>query len=184
MTDQEIIELYWQRDQRAVAATEEAYGRQLKTLARNILFSAEDAEECVSDTYLKAWQTMPPARPRHLFAYLAKICRFTAFDALDWKNAQKRRAQVVELSDELAQCVPDAAADRQIEGQAIGQALEQFIKGLPPDRRRIFLRRYWFEQPIAEIAAAEGCSEGLVKTRLHRMRKALRAHLEEEGIFI
>lgn len=184
MTDQEIIELYWQRDQQAIAATEKAYGGRLKTLAGNLLFSAEDAEECVNDTYLTAWQSMPPTRPAHLFAYLAKICRFTAFGRLDWQNAQKRKAHVVTLSDELAQCVPDAAADRQIEGEAIGRALEAFLKSLSADKRRLFLRRYWFEQSIGEIAASEGCSESRVKTSLHRTRKALRAYLEKEGISI
>ena len=136
-------------------------------LAGNILFSAEDAEECVSDTYLKAWRTMPPARPRHLFAYLAKICRFTAFDALDWKKrAEAKGAGGGAVRTSWPSAFRDAAADRQIEGQAIGRALEQFIKGLPPRQaKRYFLRRYWFEQPVAEIAAAEGCSEGLVKTR-------------------
>lgn len=184
MTDQEIIELYWQRDQQAIAATEKAYGRRLKSLAGNLLFSSEDAEECVSDTYLKAWQTIPPARPTYLFAYLAKICRFAAFGRLDWQNAQKRKARVVELTEELAQCIPDAAADRQAEGEAIGRAMDAFLKGLPADKRRLFLRRYWFQQSIGDIAAAEGCGESRVKTSLHRMRKALQEHLEKEGISI
>ena len=109
MTDDQIIELYWARKEEAVSCTAFAYGRKLQGIAYRILSKYEDAEESVNDTYLKAWQTIPPERPVYLFAFLAKICRHFALDKLDWKSAAKRKAEVVSLTDEMALCIPDGA---------------------------------------------------------------------------
>ncbi len=182
--DQEIVDLYWQRDQEAVAATERVYGVRLRNLAKNILHSQQDAEECVNDTYLKAWQTIPPTKPQCLFAYLMKICRFKAFDRLDWQNAQKRKGQVIQLTAELTECIPDAAIEKNLEGQEIGCLLDTFVRRLSEDKRRMFLRRYWLGQSIAEIAREIGRGESYVKTNLYRIRESLRSYLEEEGVLI
>lgn len=119
MEDHEIVCLYWSRDEGAVRLSQEKYGEPLRRLACRILHSVEDAEECVSDTYLKAWQSIPPNRPEHLGAYLFKICRRLALGKLDWNHAHKRSAQIVELTAEMEQCIPaggDTAADRLLTG--------------------------------------------------------------------
>ncbi|NBH61644.1 RNA polymerase sigma factor [Anaerotruncus sp. 80] len=184
MTEEEIVKLYWQRNQGAIAQTEALYGEKLLHLAENILHNHQDAEECISDTYLKAWNAIPPKKPDNLFAYLAKICRFACFDRLDWNQAKKRNMTVIELSAELEACIPDGAVQRRITGQEIGALLNSFVRQLPLAKRQMFLRRYWLGQSIEEIAELMGCSQSKVKTGLHRMRKALRSYLEEEGISI
>ena len=183
MEDHQIVELYLARDPAAVQATEDAYGVQLLTLARRILGSIEDGEEAVSDTYLAAWNSIPPQRPRSLYAYLAKICRNAAFCRLDWKNAQKRRAEVVALTDELSQCIP--ASGNRLPGETgLRDSLNSFLGTLDPDERRLFLRRYWFADTIGELSERFGLSQGAVKARLNRTRKKLKNHLEREGMIL
>ncbi|MGM9619011.1 MAG: RNA polymerase sigma factor [Oscillospiraceae bacterium] len=181
MEEQDIVGLFWQRDEEAIAACRAQYGGYLTALAGRILQSPEDAEECVSDTYLKAWQHIPPERPVHLRAYLAKLCRFLAFGRLDWQNADKRKAELVELTEELAQCLPDKQAEQALESRELGRALDRFLRTLGDEPRRIFLRRYWFADSIVEIAARFGVGESKVKTSLFRTRQKLRTFLESEG---
>lgn len=184
MTGEEIVKLYWQRNQSAIAQTEALYGEKLLRLAENILRSRQDAEECVSDTYLKAWNSIPPKEPDNLLAYLAKICRFTCFDRLDWNHAKKRNFSVVELSAELESCIPDESAQCNLAGQEIGALLSSFLRNLPLEKRQIFLRRYWLGQSVAELAENMGVSQSKVKTELYRTRKTLRSYLEEKGVTI
>ena len=184
MNDEKIVDLYWKRSENAILETERAYGSSLHTLADRILHSFEDAQECVNDTYFTAWKTIPPKRPSYLFAYLGKICRHLALGKLDWRNAEKRKAEVVTLSDELALCIPDGSRDAEIEGKEIGKALNAFLGMLPQPSREIFLRRYWYCETVAEIARGCGYSESKVKTRLHRIRGQLRSYLEKEGIAV
>lgn len=184
MEDAKIIELYWLRSEDAILETERAYGSRLRALAERIVASVEDAQECLNDTYLKTWQTIPPKRPTYFFAYLAKICRYLAFGKLDWQGAQKRSADVVTLSDELAQCVPDERRDREAEGREIARAMNAFLAILPKDSRVIFLRRYWYCETVEEIAQHYGFSQSKVKTRLHRIRGELRVYLQKEGIAV
>jgi len=146
--------------------------------------SREDAEECVSDTYLNAWNAIPSERPDHLFAYLARVCRNLALDRLDWKNAKKRQAHVVALTAELEACIPDPWRERQLSGQEIGAALTAFLQGVPEDQRLIFLRRYWYGDSIRDIAGRYGFTESKVKTTLLRTRSRLRDYLEKEGITV
>ena len=115
MDDSKIIELFFARNEDAIAQTDAAYGRRLHHLADNIVKNAQDAEESVSDTYLRAWDTIPPRKPAHFFAYLARICRNFALDKLDWKNAAKRKAEVVSLTQEMETCIPDTSRDREVE---------------------------------------------------------------------
>lgn len=182
MDDEKIMDLYWTRNENAIVETERAYGRKLFALAQRIVQSHEDAEESVSDTYMKAWETIPPQRPNYFFAYLAKICRHFALGKLDWKNAAKRKAEVVELTQEMEMCIPDESRRRKLEGEEIGRAMNAFLETLSPESRLIFLRRYWFCDTIAEIAARYHISESKVKTRLHRIRAKLFTYLEKEGI--
>jgi len=181
MEDSAILDLYWARDEEAIRQTELAYGPKLYRLAAGIVESREDAQECVNDTYLKAWQTIPPQRPNYFFAYLAKICRFLAFGVLDYRNAEKRRAQIVALTAELELCIPDPGAEN-LHDDTLGVLLNRFLESLPAESRVIFLRRYWFAESVEAIARRYGFSISKVKTRLHRTRQQLRQFLESEGV--
>ena len=184
MEDQKIIELYFARDEEAIKQTDNTYGRRLFVLADNVLKNREDAEESVSDTYMKAWETIPPQRPKHFFAYLAKICRHFALGKVDWKNAAKRKAEVVSLTQEMELCIPDNSREKVMEGKELGRILNAFLGTLTPENRMVFLRRYWYVDTIAEIAARYGISESAVMTRLSRTRSKLCTYLEKEGIFV
>lgn len=184
MTDSQIIELYWARSEDAISQTDAAYGKKLHMLAQRIVQNFEDAQECVNDTYLKTWQTIPPQRPNYFFAYLAKICRNFALGVLDWKSAAKRKGELVSLTAEMEQCIPDPAHERKLEGQELGELLNRFLEGLSYENRVIFLRRYWYLDTVEEIADRYGFSQSKVKTQLHRTRAKLHAFLEKEGIRI
>lgn len=140
--DHEIIELYWARSESAVHETDAKYGAKLHTLSGRILPEAEDAEECVNDTYLGAWNAMPPQRPLALFAFLARICRNIACDKLDKLRAKKRSAEVSALTEELSACIADPTAAREAESREIAEALNSFLSTLPVDARLFFMRRY------------------------------------------
>lgn len=182
MEDVQIIELYWARNEDAIKETDIAYGRKLHHLAERIVQNFDDAQECVSDTYLKTWDTIPPQRPNYFFAYIAKICRNFALGVLDWKSAAKRKGEVVSLSAEMEQCIPDPAYERRMEGEELGKVLNRFLESLSYENRVIFLRRYWYLDTIAEIADRFGISQSKVKTQLHRTRAKLHAFLEKEGL--
>ena len=184
MTDSQIIELYWTRNEDAIAQTDIVYGRKLHALADKIVQNFEDAQECVSDTYLKTWDTIPPQRPAYFFAYIAKICRNFALGVLDWKSAAKRKGEVVSLSTEMELCIPDPSHERRMEGAELGEILNRFLQTLSRDNRVIFLRRYWYLDSVAEIASRYSMSESKVKTQLHRTRAKLHAFLEKEGITV
>ena len=184
MEDSKILDLFFARDEVAIRCTQEAYGRRLHTLADSIVRNDQDAEESVSDTYLRAWNTIPPRRPGHFFAYLAKICRHFALDRLDWKNAAKRKAEVVSLTQEMEMCIPDGSRDRELEAKELGQLLDEFLRTLSEENQMVFLRRYWYVDSIAEIAARYGISESAVNMRLNRTRGKLRAYLAKEGICV
>lgn len=184
MTDDQILQLFWDRNEQAIACTDHAYGLNLMNVAGRILNSREDSEECVNDTYLKAWQTIPPQRPIYFFAFLAKICRYLAFGKLDWDNALKRKAEVVTLSDEMQLCIPDRDWERDMESREIGHLLNEFLAVTPKESRMIFLRRYWYAESISEIAKHFGISQSKVKVSLYRTRVKLREFLEKEGISV
>lgn len=155
MEDHQILDLYWARDSSAVRETEASYGRKLLRLAEGILGCREDAEECVNDTLLKGWETIPPQRPRYLYAYLAKICRYEALGKLDWRNAAKRKGNVSELTAELACCVSDSRL--LVEDQEeLGRVLSSFLQTLKREQRLVFLRRYWYTDSIKEISLRYG----------------------------
>lgn len=182
MEDNKIIELFLARNEDAIKHTDDTYGRRLYHLADNIVHNGQDAEESVSDTYLKAWDTIPPQRPRYFFAYLAKICRNFALKKLDWKNAEKRRAEVVSLTQEMEMCIPDQSRDREMAAKELGMVLDRFLRTLTQENQMIFLRRYWYVDTIAEIAVRYGISESAVQMRLNRTRAKLCTYLEKEGV--
>ncbi len=182
MEDGQIIQLYWDREEQAIRETERKYGIRLGAMACRIVNSREDAQECVSDTYLTAWNTIPPQWPEYFFAYLAKICRNLCFGRLDWLGAAKRKGEVVSLTREMELCVPDRRLEDRMEGQELGEALNRFLGTLSRENRMIFLRRYWYADTVAEIAQRYGITQSKVKTSLHRTRNKLSAFLEKEGI--
>lgn len=182
MEDSKIIELFFARNEDAIKQTDDTYGRRLFQLADNIVRNDQDAEESVSDTYWKAWDTIPPHSPKYFFAYLAKICRHFALDRLDWKNAAKRNAEVVSLTQEMEQCIPDTERDRELAGKELGMILDAFLRTLSQENRMVFMRRYWYVDTIAEIAVRYGISESAVQMRLSRTRAKLGTYLEKEGI--
>ena len=182
MEDSKILELYFARNEDAIRHTDDTYGRRLYHLADSIVKNGQDAEESVSDTYMRAWNTIPPQRPQHFFAYLAKICRNFALKKLDWKHAAKRNGEVVSLTEEMEMCIPDQSRDRELEAMELGMLLDQFLRTLTPENQMVFLRRYWYVDTIAEIAARYGISESAVQMRLNRTRAKLCTYLEKEGI--
>lgn len=184
MNDSQIISLFFDRNELAIKETNNVYGRKLYTLSNNILNNREDAEESVSDTYLETWNSIPPKRPLHFYAFLASICRNLSLNRLDWKMAAKRNAEVVALTLELENCIPDSRQDIEMDCSELRRLLEQFLESLSKENRMIFLRRYLYVDTIAEIASRYDISESKVKTQLHRTRKKLRKHLEEEGIVL
>ena len=182
MEDEKILALYFARDEQAVKETDTAYGRRLFSLSNHILHSREDAEESVADTYMEAWKTIPPKRPKFFYAFLASICRNLSINRLDWRMAAKRNAEVVSLTQEMESCIPDNRRNSQLDAAELHRILEEFLDSLPKESRLIFLRRYLYVDTVSEIAARYGISESKVKTQLFRIRKKLYACLEKEGI--
>lgn len=183
MDDRSIVALYLARDEAAIAATQEAYGAYCHSIAARVL-STEDAAECVNDTWLRAWNAIPPHRPERLGPFLGKITRRLAIDRLRYQTAARRGGNATAAAlDELQDCIP-ASDDtaRVVEDAALSEALSRFVAQLPRDTARMFLRRYWYLWSVADIAEAFGCSESVVKTRLFRTRKSLRTFLEKEDI--
>ena len=182
MDDEKIIALFFARDEDAIHQTDTVYGRKLHTLSERILHSHEDAQECVNDTYLNTWNAIPPRHPTHFFAFLASVCRNLSLNRIDWEQASKRNAEVVFLSEEMELCIPDTRREQELENRELGRMLTAFLEGLPRESRLIFLRRYWYVDTVAEIAARYGMTESKVKMQLSRTRQKLRACLEKEGI--
>lgn len=182
MDDPKIIDLLFARSEDGIRHIDDTYGRRLFVLADNIVNNDEDAEESVSDTYMKAWDTIPPRRPVHLFAYLAKICRNFALKKLDWKAAAKRNAVVVSLTQEMESCIPDEVRNREVESRELGRLLDAFLRTLSDENQMIFIRRYWYVDTIAEIAVRYGISESAVQMRLVRTKNKLAQYLAKEGI--
>lgn len=184
MEDQDIIALYFAREDAAIEASAAKYGRYCRAIAGNILHSAEDVEECVNDTWWKAWQTIPPHRPHLLSAFLGQLTRRLALDRYRRASAAKRGATEVPLAlDELQECVPaHRTVEQAVDDHALTAALDVFLLTLEPGRRRMFLQRYWYLCPIADIAHSCKASESRVKMTLLRTRRQLKDYLQKEGI--
>lgn len=183
MDDDEIIELYFARDERALAQTERKYGPYCFSLANNILASPEDAEETVSDTYLKAWQTIPPKRPGVLRMYLAKITRNLALSRWRGLTARKRGGGELPLVlEELEECVGSGdSVSEDLDAKELTRTIAAFLDTLPQREQNIFLRRYFFTEDAGAIAGRYGLSRDAVNQSLSRTRKKLKAHLTQEG---
>lgn len=183
MEDSAIIELYFQRSDRAVTETQGKYGRMLRSISFNIVKSMSDAEECENDTYMKTWNSIPPKRPDVFSAFLAKIVRNLSLDRYDELHAAKRGGgEIPALLDELAECLPDEAEPfAGVENRELAAEINAFLEKLKPDARNIFLRRYWFGDSVQEIAEQTGFGTSKIKMSLLRSRNELKAILEKEG---
>lgn len=183
MEDARIIDMYWQRDESAISETAAKYGKYLHSISYGILRNEEDAEECVSDTYAGAWQAMPPHRPSVLSAFLGKITRRISISLWRKRSAEKRGGGETALAlDELEECVSgEGDAESEAERRELREKLNAFLRALSPTERQVFLRRYWYMDPVADIAGRFACSESRIRSMLYRTRKKLRAMLEEEG---
>ena len=185
MEDKDIVELYFQRSEKAIEATDEKYGKYCHIIAYNILYSDLDAEECVNDTYVKAWETMPPQKPDRLSAFLGKITRNLAINRYHHDRAQKRNSNMEMAYEELKYVLPDPVSEKAPEETiALRDAINSFVSDLPVETRILFVRRYWYMSPVAQIAEDYAIPSGTVKSILSRTRKRFKAYLEKEGICI
>lgn len=183
MDDNRIIELYFKRSEEAVKESSNKYGKQCGIIAYNILRSHEDSEECVNDTWFRAWNVIPPGRPSRLSAFFGKITRNLAIDRYRKQNSEKRgKGETALCLDELAECV--GREETFTDDLLLKDALERFLEELSPKAREIFMLRYWYMYDMDYIIKRMELSEGAVKMSLHRSRTALRLFLENEGFDI
>ena len=182
-TQEQILDMYYRRDQQAVNATSQMYGAKLTRFAENMI-GHEDAIECVNDTYIAAWSRIPPERPGKFLSWLYKVCRNIVCDRIDWNNAAKRNSRLNCMLDELEECLADHSADYEGEMSDIGRCLTDFLNGIEREKRILFVRRYWYGMTIEELSYESGKSKGSIKTMLFRIRADLRKYLEEEGVYL
>lgn len=182
MEDNKIIDLFWKRSETAISETAKKYGRYLRYIALNVLGDEFDSEEIENDTYLRAWNSIPPEKPSSFKGYLAAICRNLAFNRYSAKKAQKRGERETAL-DELSECIPDSSSESDLaEAFGLKQALEAFLCSLDERTRVIFLQRYFYTCPVREIAFRHDMKESAVTMLLFRTRQKLKEYLQKEGI--
>ena len=183
MEDEKIVSLYWDRDERAIRETEEKYDRYLTKIAQNILNNYEDSRESVNDTYLAAWNSMPPHRPSVLSTYLAKLTRRISIDIFRGRTRVKRQGSEYALSlQELGECVSGGNTTEEILNvKLLADAIGIYLRTLSPEARNLFIGRYYYLDSLKEAAAYCGMTESKAKSLLHRTRLGLKEHLRKEG---
>lgn len=183
MEDAKIVQLYWDRNEQAIPATAEKYGRYCTSIAKSILGNPEDAEECVNDTYMNAWNAMPPHRPRLLSVFLGKITRNLSLNRYKQNTAEKRGGgELPAVLDELSQLVSGKEdVEQALFYKELVRSIDAFLGTLSPEKRSIFIRRYWYTDSISEIAIRHGMKDGAVSMALNRIRLKLRNYLAERG---
>jgi RNA polymerase sigma-70 factor (ECF subfamily) len=181
LSDEEIIALYWDRDEQAISRTDEKYKKFLLSVAFNIVFDDQDCEECLNDTYIDAWNSMPPSKPALLQAFLATIMRRTAIDRYKSRKRQKRIASELTVSlSELEEIIADES-DSSAQTDELARLLSDFVRSLTDRRMYIFMSRYYFARPIGEIASLLGCSESTVNKEIAAIKRELKEKLMKEG---
>lgn len=184
ISDADIVRLYLERNETASELSIKRYNSRIYRFAVTLLSDKRDVEECVNDTFLKAWNTIPPQQPTDLFSYLARLCRCTAYDIMKKYNAAKRSVQIVELTKEMEECIPDKLSETELSDEKLATLLNDFLETLSQDNRVIFIRHYWFGESLHEIAEKFDFSESKVKTSLHRTRVKLKEYLYKKGFII
>ncbi len=184
MKDTELINLFWERSETAIAIAAETYGSYCYTISYQILSSREDAEECVNETWLSAWNVIPPKRPERLAAFFGKITRNLSINRYQQYSAEKRGGCETALAlDELADCIPDRTdVEAVLDTKLLSDAISAFLYAQPKQKRNLFIRRYWYLVPVKVLAAQSGMKENSVASVLFRMRGELKEHLTKEGI--
>ena len=186
MEDNNIIKLYMNRDEAAVEATAEKYGARLRRISYSIIKDRQTAEECENDTYLEAWNTIPPQNPMdYLYSYLARIIRCISIDVCRARNRLKRNGVITELTAEMEECIPapDDTACR-MEYKELGEAISRYLVTLSEEKQLIFIRRYWYLDSVDSIAKRLGFGQSKVKMILLRCRNGLKEYLEKEGYIL
>lgn len=181
LEDQEIVEMYFMRDQQAIVRTDEKYGALCRSISVRIVTDSRDAEECVSDTYMHAWNSIPPQRPQSLAAFLGRIVRNLSLDCYRKKNAQKRSCECVSI-DELSECVADPR-EQSGSDPDLTKAINEFLEKLPQEQRIYFMRRYFMGEPLNEIAERYGVNARNLGVTMHRLRGRLKKHLIASGVY-
>ena len=184
MEDERIIDLYWQRDEEAITESSQKYGHYCKSIAMRILENLECSEECVNDTWLNAWQAIPPQRPNVLRTFLGSITRNLSLNRVrDLSRAKRGGGKTVLILDELIECIPSTdSPERDLEDKEITAAINRWLEGLTKEKRVAFMRRYWFCDIIAVTAVLMGWSDSKANSLLRRLRLGLKEHLIQEGI--
>lgn len=183
MEDEQIIEMFYARSERAIDALGDKYGALVRHLARNILKNTQDAEECENDTYLACWNSIPPQRPCHLKAYVLRVARNRAVAAYHTNTSVKRNSYYDAAFEELSECIPAAlSVESELEAKELAKAINAFLSALPREDRQIFVRRYYFADSVDAIAQMLNLKSGTVGTRLFRLRGKLEKYLTEEGL--
>jgi len=185
MNDKDIIELYWARNEQAVSETDKKYGKFCRGIALNILSVNEDAEECVNDTYHKAWTVIPPQRPEHLRAWLGRVVRNIALNLWNKNHTQKRYSGMETMFSELEECIPSGEnVEREIEDIELGKAISRWLGTLSEEDRKYFILRYWNGIPLKDIASRYGTGADKLAQKMHRLRQSLKTALEKEEIYL
>ena len=182
MDDEAIVDLFFQRSESAVDETKQKYGALIKGIAMRILKNRSDAEECENDTYMGAWNTIPPKRPNNLSAFLAGIARNQALKKYQFINAAKRSPRVTVYLDEIGDCISDGSEDIRYSDGVLSEAINDFLASLNEESRRVFMLRYWYFASISEICGKCGISKSKAESMLFRTRKKLKTFLEERGL--
>ena len=187
MDDNRIIDLFWKRDESAIEEAAAVYGRYCRKIAFNILGNEEDTQECLNDTWLGAWNSIPPARPSCLSAFLGKIARNMAISKYRAGHALKRTGdRVAESLDELGECAASVSnnVEESVDKKALETAINRYLESVSEKQRRLFVRRYFYMDSVAEIAGMYGLGQSDVKVTLMRMRRSLKKVLEDEGLMV
>ncbi|MCI8609712.1 MAG: sigma-70 family RNA polymerase sigma factor [Firmicutes bacterium] len=185
MDDEKIVSLYWERDEQAIAETASKYGKLCNHIANNILSNHEDCEECINDTYLALWNSIPSQHPNRFSVFLSRITRNLALKKYDYISAAKRNPSAVTSLEELGDCISGTdTVESEMEKKHIEHAISQFLQQQEEEKRNIFIRRYWYFDSIQTICRHTGFSQSKVKSMLYEMRCKLRKYLEKEGIEI
>ena len=179
MDDASIMEMLIERNEKAISELKDKYGRLCFYLAGNILSQPEDVEECVNSAYFVIWNNIPPDTPEDLRTYLCRVVKNKAIDKLKYNSAEKRNSQFAVSLDEVAECIPDESGD--ISTKKLSELISSFLRTQEEKTRKIFVRRYWYGDPLSKISELFGMNEKTVATNLHRTRKKLKDYLKKEG---
>jgi len=184
MDDQQIIDLYFDRNEQAISETDMKYGKLCHNIAYNILSNREDSEECVNDTYIGVWNAIPPTRPDNFMAFVCRIARNLSLKRLEFLKREKRSADVILSLDELSAVLPDERYAPDVSDEDVGRLISQFLRTQKEDVRNVFIRKYYFFDSVKEIAERYSFTESKVKNMLFYTRNKLKDYLIKEGVEI